>query len=110
MSGLYLNYCFCSLTDSDTDVFSIDYINHEQLSSLRKEYKDICFYRSGNAIYFWSLKNSDNVLAESLSTVKVNINPTEYPSVVSKMLEIESMIYSRQQRHMIFTMKNILII
>ena len=87
MSGLYLNYCFCSLTDSDTDVFSIDYINHEQLSSLRKEYKDICFYRSGNAIYFWSLKNSDNVLAE-----------------------IESMIYSRQQRHMIFTMKNILII
>ena len=87
MSGLYLNYCFCSLTDSDTDVFSIDYINHEQLSSLRKEYKDICFYRSGNAIYFWSLKNSDNVLAESLSTVKVNINPTEYPSVVSKMLE-----------------------
>ena len=44
MSGLYLNYCFCSLTDSDTDVFSIDYINHEQLSSLRKEYKDISIY------------------------------------------------------------------
>ena len=37
MSGLYLNYCFCSLSDSDTDVYSVNYIDQEQLMNLRKE-------------------------------------------------------------------------
>ena len=60
MSGLYLNYCFCSLSDSDTDVYSVNYIDQEQLLNLRKENKDICFYRSGNAIYFLYL--SEKVL------------------------------------------------
>ena len=87
MSGLYLNYCFCSLSDSDTDVYSVNYIDQEQLLNLRKENKDICFYRSGNAIYFWSFDGKDPTLAESLSAIKVSINPTEYPSIVSKMLE-----------------------
>lgn len=87
MSGLYLNYCFCSLSDSDTDVYSVNYIDQEQLMNLRKENKDICFYRSGNAIYFWSFDCKDSTLAERLSAIKVSINPTEYPSIVSKMLE-----------------------
>lgn len=56
MSGLYLNYCFCSLTDSDTDVFSIDYINHEQLSSLRKEYKISAFIDQETQYIFGLLK------------------------------------------------------
>ena len=89
MSGLYLNYCFCKMSDSDTDVYSIDYQDHDQLLTLRKEYTNMCFYRSGNVIYFWSPKGDEASLAKKFSAVKVNINPTEYPSIVSKMLEVK---------------------
>lgn len=37
MSGLYLNYCFCSLSDSDTDVYSVNYIDQEQLWIILKK-------------------------------------------------------------------------
>ena len=87
MSGIYINYCFCKLSDSDTNVYSIDYQDHEQLSKLREEYTDVCFYRSGNSIYFWTFNSNEMVLDEKLSAIKVSINPTEYPSVVNKMLE-----------------------
>ena len=77
------------MTDSDTDVYSIDYQDHDQLLTLRKEYTNMCFYRSGNVIYFWSPKGDEASLAKKFSAVKVNINPTEYPSIVSKMLEVK---------------------
>lgn len=87
MSGLYLNYCLCKLSNNDTDMYSIDYQNHEQLKTLRKENADICFYRDGNAIYFWSLNGNEDLLANKLSATKVSVNPIEYPSIISKILD-----------------------
>lgn len=87
MSGLYLNYCFCSLSNTDSDVYSIDYVNHEQLHNLRKTYNNVCFYRSGNVIFFWSDNNEDVDVAQTHSAIKVSINSIEYPSIVDKMIE-----------------------
>lgn len=87
MSGLYLNYCFCSVSDDNTDIFSIDYNDKEQLSKLRNENPGVCFYRSGNAIYLWSTESADEVLAKKLNATKVSINCIEYPTLISKMIE-----------------------
>ncbi len=87
MSGLYLNYCFCSLSNTDSDVYSIDYVNHEQLHNLRKTYNNVCFYRSGNVIFFWSDNNEDIDVAQKHSAIKVSINSIEYPSIIDKMIE-----------------------
>lgn len=87
MSGLYINYCFCTISNTDTDVFSIDYNDREQLINLRKSYSNICFLRSGRIIYFWSNNNDAATLAEELAAIRVSINCYEYPTIISKMLE-----------------------
>ena len=87
MSGLYLNYCFCSVTDDNTDIYSIDYKDREQLLKLRNENPSVCFYRSGNVIYFWSIESVDEALAKELDATRVNVNCIEYPTVISKMIE-----------------------
>lgn len=87
MSGLFLNYCFCTISNTDTDIFSIDYIDKEQLKSLRSVNKNICFHRSGNIIYFWSNDDSDSTLARELTAISVSINAVEYPTIICKMLE-----------------------
>ena len=87
MSGLYLNYCFCSVTDDNADVYSIDYKDKEQLINLRNDKSGICFYRSGKLIYFWGPDSATEVLAKELNATKVNINCKKYPTLISKMIE-----------------------
>lgn len=87
MSGLYLNYCFCNISNTDTDVYSIDYIDKEQLKSLRSANIKTTFLRSGNIIYFWSSDDSDILLASRIKAESVSINSVKYPTIICKMLE-----------------------
>ncbi len=87
MSGLYLNYCFCSVSNDNIDIFCLDYSDKEQLYNLRKEYANICFYRQGDSIFFWSSEDISEEILNRLTPKTINISASSHPMLISKMIE-----------------------
>lgn len=87
MSGLYLNYCFCTVTSDIEDVFSINYQTNDQLKQLRANNKDFSFYREGDKILYWSRKQGTNKVIEQLNPCKIQIMRTSHPKIIIKMIE-----------------------
>ena len=87
MSGLYLNYCFCTVTSDIEDVFSIDYQTNDQLKQLRTNNKDFSFYREGDKILYWSRQQETNKVIEGLTPCKIEISRTSHPKIIIKMME-----------------------
>ena len=86
MSGLYLNYCFCKITQDMEDVFATEFVDNS-LRKFREDYPDYCFYRDGNQILYWSVNPAITTAITKLKSIKLQISSSTHPAVISKMIE-----------------------
>lgn len=86
MSGTFLNFFECRLSNDLLQVYVIDYVDHEKFDKLRNEYKDIYFYRyDGNKIYFWKRKK-EAIIPEELKGISVHLKLLDYPQIFKTIL------------------------
>ena len=90
MSGLYLNYCFCELSDNEEKVYCFPYEAITDLKALRSKYQDCTFMRDGNKVLCWTTTDKTALPLPNLTETTISKSAT--PKVICKL--IEDKIYS----------------
>jgi hypothetical protein len=88
MSGLFLNFYQVEIPTISTSIDSVDgsrYDSKEAYKALRNTFPNLHFYRDGDKILIWK-KNDAATLPENNSPI--NIDFTEKPKVLSRILEM----------------------
>lgn len=86
MSGTFLNFFECKLSNNIAEIYTIDYKNKEDFESLKEKYHDIYFYRfEGNKIYYWK-KNKESMIPHELKGIRIHISLEDYPQIFRIML------------------------
>ena len=86
MSGTFLNFFECKLSNNIVEVYTIDYKDKETFEELRKKYQDIYFHRfEGNKIYYWK-KHKDIIIPTDIGGIRIHLSLDDYPQIFRIML------------------------
>ena len=86
MSGTFLNFFECKLSNNIVEVYTIDYKDKETFEELRKKYPGIYFHRfEGNKIYYWK-KYKDSVIPIDIGGIRIHLSLDDYPQIFRIML------------------------
>lgn len=92
MGGLYLNYCFCELSNDDAKIYCFPYEVGADLKTLRSKYQNCRFIRDGNKVLCWATKNDSFPVSSFSNITEIIISKNTAPKIICKM--IEDKIYS----------------
>ena len=79
MTGTFLNFFKCNLTNDNIEVMKTDYIDEENYKELQMENKEFFFYRIGSDIYFWNKTKEEKM--PSFNYIKVHMSLKDYPII-----------------------------
>ena len=86
MSGTFLNFFECKLSNNIVEVYTTDYKDKETFEELRKKYPDIYFHRfEGNKVYYWK-KHKDSVIPTDIGGIRIHLSLDDYPQIFRIML------------------------
>lgn len=86
MSGTFLNFFECKLSNNIVEVYTTDYKDKETFEELRKKYPGIYFHRfEGNKIYYWK-KHKDSVIPTDIGGIRIHLSLDDYPQIFRIML------------------------
>ena len=88
MSGLYLNYCFCDITENEEKVYAINYTNQTDLAKYRNDYPDYIFYRTADKVLFCHKCNDKrNAALPDVEYILLPFSTKSNPAFVCRLLE-----------------------
>ena len=86
MSGTFLNFFECKLSNNIVEVYTTDYKDKETYEELRKKYPGIYFHRfEGNKIYYWK-KHKDSIIPTDIGGIRIHLSLDDYPQIFRIML------------------------
>lgn len=98
MSGLILNFIELKLQEDNFKINSLPYLQYdtkEKYANLRTENRDFHFYRDNDKIFYWTVKDVDDLF----NGEKEEINTNDNPFVINRIIETAIVNFFREQKN-----------
>lgn len=87
MSGIFLNYCICTIEIRNPQIYSIPFLNSYDLKMQRKNYPEISFMRKGNKVFLWDRIQGVDKAKDIPNALPTIISFSEHPFIITRIIE-----------------------